>query len=783
MDDRATQAKPEIAGLAVPQRSYARAAWAAALVLVLARVAVVPLIPTPWIMADEVVYQSCAYEIAHHFRFSARLKAVQPYPPGYSLTLVPACYLGGPRAIYAGMLVTNCLLASLAGILGFYVARRFVPERDAFFASVLIGLLPSVNVYCYVLMSENLFTPLVMLSCLLVVRACESRSPLSWLWVGVCAGGLAVTRSVGLVAIPAVVLVVFVEWARRRQWLYGLAGLGAVIVGVAIFEAPWFIIQKVQGAGAGNVTGYHEGTYLANLKEFLTNAEIFAVCLRLGLDQWLGVALASGGILLVFALDLLLRPRRTKSGRFGVLAVYFLLLAGAVTLATTMHMWRGFHWRRDWNFALITRYMDPLVPVVVVFGVVGLVRLREGRAGRLARARIALVALAGVVALIVVYPLGGYKFPSVLSVWYVEPMHAFLDPSGPGRHTLLPTDPPPASDAQPVSEKPSLGDRLGLPAGTDVRRVAIAVVAVAVLLPFVFFPALLRKRYVFLIGGLLVAANAPSILQEVRVSRDADHMNAIPKWLCDHAEPGASVYLDEGDYYRGKGIYLFYALCFWNPDLDLTRYRRDVPVVSPDYVVSWDRLPFRAVVAAGPEDSRRYLYATAGREAVETLVDDPRYFDVARMPPASIENGWPVEEDTFLWTKERTGFRFRYDLPEGPWVLALSGGGPRPRYRAAKMRVLIDGHLLKLPREKRSAFVKRSGTKLDAAEERSISHLKGPGDAVWRFPVPAGAAAPGDEHVLTVEADTFAPADYFKDSPDHRDIGIQVYWFKIETPE
>jgi len=177
MDDRTPPAKPLSVSAAAPKRRYVRWVWLVAGLVLLVRLALVPLIATPWIWADEGVYASCAYQIAHHFEFSARLKAVQPYPPGYSLALVPASYLGSPRLIYRGMLVTNCLLVSLVGVVAFYLGRRFLGERDAFLASAVIAVLPSVSVYPYVLMSENLFLPLVMVSCLLVVRACESPTP------------------------------------------------------------------------------------------------------------------------------------------------------------------------------------------------------------------------------------------------------------------------------------------------------------------------------------------------------------------------------------------------------------------------------------------------------------------------------------------------------------------------------------------------------------------------------------------------------------------------------
>jgi len=770
VNDRTSGRKPGAAGpdaltvaAAAPKRSYVRWVWAVAALVLLIRLAVVPLIATPWIMADEVVYASSAYQISHEFEFSARLKAVQPYPPGYSLVLVPATFLGNGRAIYWGMLATNCLLASLVGVLAFYLGRRFLPERDAFFASAVIAVLPSVSVYPYVIMSENLFVVLVMASCLLVVRAREAASPLAWAWVGVCVGWMMLTRAVGLMAVPAALVVVLLEWVRRRRWLYGMAALGAVLAGLALIQGSWLFIKARQAAGLSNVTGYQEETYLANLKQFLTEWPIFTTCMRLGLHQWLGVALAAGGVFLLFALDLLIRPSRRVPPALKTVGVYFVLFAGGITLACMMHMWRGFLWRQDWEYALIMRYMDPLVPVVVLCGMAGLVRLRAGRAGRLARVRLAVLSAAGVAIFLVAFPLDGrkagdqLKFPNTMSVWYVQPMREFLDP----------TEAPPTAtaSASATDRHRSLGNWLGLPASVDVRRIVIVLAAGVFIAPFLLRRRFLGGRHALWTAGFLVLMNVPLILQQVRVSREADTMNVIPKWLCDHASPGQRVYFDEGDYYRsGKGMYLFYATCFWSPDLEITRYRREVAALSPHYVISWDRLPFPVEVETGPADARRYLYRTPGRGAARTILEDPRYFDVARLPRGSIEDAWDLEEGRWVWTKRETRFRFRYRLPDGPWVLALSGGGPRPRYDPAKLRVLLDGRLLRLPSE----------------TNPDLSHTKSPGDAVWRFPVPAGAAADGDDHVLTIQTNTFVPARALTDNPDDRELGIQVFWFKIE---
>jgi hypothetical protein len=353
--------------------------------------------------------------------------------------------------------------------------------------------------------------------------------------------------------------------------------------------------------------------------------------------------------------------------------------------------------------------VDPLVPMVVLWGMLGLVRLREGWAGRTARLRLAVMALGGLAVFLTTFPMDGYKFPNVLSVWYVEPMREFLDPApteaveeSPATHVAPPPSgaqeahpeagvpPSPVAAPSPATRarRPSLGDRLGLPPWVDVRRPVIAVAALVFIAPFVLRPRFLSRRYAPWTVGLLVLLNVPLILQQVRVSRDADRMNAIPKWLCDHAAPGERLYFDEGDYYRGKGMYLFYATCFWNPRMEIGRYRREVAALDPQYVVSWDRFKdFRLLLAAGLGADRRYLYSAEGVGAPDVILDDPRYFDVARVPPGTIENAWEVEADAWVWTKRQTRFRFQYDLPPGPWILALSAGGPRPRYNPAKLRI------------------------------------------------------------------------------------------------
>jgi len=134
---------------------------------------------TPWIFADEAVYDNIAQNILDSTFFSD-LKYCQTYPPGYSVFLSIAYLFSGDKAvIYHIMLIINTILTSSIIFPSYFVLKKYISQKQALLGSILISVLPAVTLYNFVLMSENLFIPLTMFSIWFLHEAFENNS-LRW---------------------------------------------------------------------------------------------------------------------------------------------------------------------------------------------------------------------------------------------------------------------------------------------------------------------------------------------------------------------------------------------------------------------------------------------------------------------------------------------------------------------------------------------------------------------------------------------------------------------------
>jgi Dolichyl-phosphate-mannose-protein mannosyltransferase len=197
---------------------------------------------TPWIMVDELVYSELAKSLAVNGHFLVRGVPSNGYGFVYPAVIAPAFGLFGsvPRA-YAVAKEINAVVMSLAAVPAYLLARRLVAPLPALVAAFLSLAIPSL-LYTGMLMTENAFYPLFLLTAYLLVRTLERPTPLRQiLLLALCGVGFA-TRAQAIAFVPAVLVApVLHGWIerdlkatlRRFTTLYGVVGGAAVVVLVA----------------------------------------------------------------------------------------------------------------------------------------------------------------------------------------------------------------------------------------------------------------------------------------------------------------------------------------------------------------------------------------------------------------------------------------------------------------------------------------------------------------------------------------------------------------------
>ena len=158
-------------------------------------------------------------------------------PPGYPLLLAALA----PRVAWDWLRSLGYLqsvFAVLSVALTYLLGCRFLPWRWALFAALLTALCPSLVVMATYVLSESLFTMMLLLALLASVIAAER--PARWqaaLLAGVLWGAATLVRSTTML-LPAMLLVLTLVLPRLASWRRA-AAVG--LLGFSLAMAPWLL--------------------------------------------------------------------------------------------------------------------------------------------------------------------------------------------------------------------------------------------------------------------------------------------------------------------------------------------------------------------------------------------------------------------------------------------------------------------------------------------------------------------------------------------------------------
>jgi 4-amino-4-deoxy-L-arabinose transferase-like glycosyltransferase len=243
----------------MPPARKAWSAWhtcAAALLLAIAafvQFTVVLRTPQGKVYGDGLLYVFYAYNLKHHQTFSK----VQTFGPGYRSEPIPdkltlpgypaflSLFLDKapagdkllqPEALKRAMLA-QASLGVLSTLLAFLIGLRLLPLGYAFATGTLVAILPQLAVASTHLMTEPLFTTLVLASVLGVLSAARTEANIHHYMIAGLLVGVASMVRPQLQLVPLLVLVVVMAKRHLRPHL------PKVVIATACFAAivtPWF---------------------------------------------------------------------------------------------------------------------------------------------------------------------------------------------------------------------------------------------------------------------------------------------------------------------------------------------------------------------------------------------------------------------------------------------------------------------------------------------------------------------------------------------------------------
>ncbi|MDI6026706.1 glycosyltransferase family 39 protein [Corticibacterium sp. UT-5YL-CI-8] len=321
------------------------------------KVAMVTAVPGPIIFGDELLYRDFAQRL-----FELRPYSSGHYPPAYPLFLAPSFFFGS--YFYEAMKVSNALASSLTIFPIFLIARLFLDERDSLLVAVASAAMPFHFVFPQLIMSENLFIPLLLFCFYLCLRKAEKNETWWDIGTGAAIGLLYLTRHITLVLILPLAIIWMITNREKlpRRLLRGCI----VIAAMAIVYVPWIVSQISVGVNPKHVFGFGIASK--------TNPEQLTLQL---LIVWTALYAAYFALLSSTTLPLLFssiwRPIQARDVFSNRLAIGALLLLAFFAMAVTRHSWRA-----AYNFPDMQRLMGRyLVCLPFMFALVAAVEARR----------------------------------------------------------------------------------------------------------------------------------------------------------------------------------------------------------------------------------------------------------------------------------------------------------------------------------------------------------------------------------------------------------------------
>ncbi len=341
----------------------------------------------PFCFQDELLYRLDAESIFRGLPYHSF-----HYPPLYPLLLAPAFLLG--RHWYAGMLLLNAVAAASVVFPAWWIVRNYLPPREAFSAVALLLLLPWGLVYPPMVMSENLFAPLLCLAVYLVLFSRLDRFRSHFLF-GLVVAALWATRYIAVVILP--ILAALWVWrvlrpdpahpARRR------VALPAFVGGLSSVLVPWIAYGLYSGEslsstlfGSYSLTKTAPSAMPTDLAVWAISYAAYLVLAAAPVLPWVLLAVTRFG----------LRSRVTA------LVLVSTVVLGALSAASSYHSWR-----HAYNYPLpnhlLGRYLTVGLPVLFCAGIISLflltrpdfrLSLRQGLAAVLVSTGLVLLARA-----------------------------------------------------------------------------------------------------------------------------------------------------------------------------------------------------------------------------------------------------------------------------------------------------------------------------------------------------------------------------------------------------
>ena len=333
---------------------------------------VLPTAYGPIIRGDELRYYEMA---AYIFDGTFYIENIYHSPFLYPLML-SISFLFNENA-YDCIKILNVIFSSSIIIPLFLIARKYLPSKGAFLITVIASILPFHLLFPRVVMSENLYFPLLLWSMVFILFIPHSTK-LQWPWHllgGITVGLLYMTRYITLALIPCLLLAWWLIHSGKNKSMFqpGWAKFGNFVLfgsGILLGFSPWLGLGLSAGVPLKLILGFSITSETTAAQLTLRNLiiwfSLYLCYLILMAAPVLGIFTSQIGT------NLKQWPKKIKNW-----CILFGALLAGFMIACVRHSWRAVY-NADQPSRIMGRYIIYLTPLFILTGFI-LLRQSAGR--------------------------------------------------------------------------------------------------------------------------------------------------------------------------------------------------------------------------------------------------------------------------------------------------------------------------------------------------------------------------------------------------------------------
>ena len=337
------------------------------IIIVILKTILAAFIPTLSAYSDEYFYAKMARSLFNSQTLAIHGKEVGFYPPLYPLFLSVSYIFKNMEIVYFFMKLSNAIISSLIIIPAFLIGKNITSEKNAFLASLVIGILPSTFAITPYLLSENLFYVLVLTSIYFVYKAVQTEE-VKYGWItGVFISLAILTKWSAIILIPIPLsLALWNSIIEKNKFKIYLSIISRSYLTILLITGLWLLRNaRLFGFSLNGIFGSN----LVNDITSVTRVESFLPSLITWIISYAGYLLiASGiifGLLAVFGLKNFIGTSLKKGlfARLALITIGFFILVGANHSTGSILYSSPLPWLTG---RPIGRYIDTVLPIVIL---------------------------------------------------------------------------------------------------------------------------------------------------------------------------------------------------------------------------------------------------------------------------------------------------------------------------------------------------------------------------------------------------------------------------------